>query len=285
MRDNHIHSRKRAATFLWVAITIGLVACAADPGARRTRRVMSEEDEIKLGAEAAQQVEQYMGFSGSAELNAYVDRIGQRLAKQSSRSHLMYEFHVVDMAEPNAFALPGGHIYVSRGLLVIMNSEDELAAVLGHEVSHVLLRHGNERMSQSILADATVNAASVAAGGAAPAYQDMIVGGLGVGAQFGVLLPFSRKHESEADEVGQMFMAQAGFYPAEAITLWQNMAQQGGEAPKQWQSTHPSDTTRIQKLHANLPAAMQAYEMARAAGKDPTCEPPPDEWIAPEALP
>jgi predicted Zn-dependent protease len=148
------------------------------------------------------------------------------------------------------------------------------------------LRHGNERMSQSILADATVNAASVAAGTAVPQYQEMIVGGLGVGAQFGVLLPFSRKHESEADEVGQMFMAQAGFHPAEAIALWQNMAQQqGGDAPKQWQSTHPSDTTRIQKLQANLPAAMQVYEMARAAGKGPSCEPPPDEWIAPEALP
>ena len=83
----------------------------------------------------------------------------------------------------------------------------------------------------------------------------------------------------------QMFMAQAGFYPAEAIVLWQHMAQAGGEGPKQWQSTHPSDQTRIERLHANLPSAMREFEAARAAGKDPSCEPPPDEWINPEALP
>ena len=110
---------------------------------------MSEEDEIKLGAEAAQQVEQYMGLSGSAELNAYVDRIGQRLVKHSSRSHLVHEFHVVDMKEPNAFALPGGHIYVSRGLLAIMNSEDELAAVLGHEIGHVAGHHSAKQQTKS----------------------------------------------------------------------------------------------------------------------------------------
>ena len=130
-----------------------------------------------------------------------------------------------------------------------------------------------------------MSTASVAAGAAAPEYQDLIVGGLGVGAQFGVLLPFSRKHESEADEVGQIFMAKAGFYPAEAITLWQAMAKAGGPGPAQWQSTHPSDETRIQRLRANLPKAMKAYEKARAAGKNPKCKRPPDEWINPEALP
>jgi len=129
-------------------------------------------------------------------------------------------------------------------------------------------------MSQAILADTAMNTASIAAGAAAPEYQELIVGGLGVGAQFGVLLPFSRKHESEADQVGQIFMAEAGFYPAEA-----------GQGPAQWQSTHPSDDTRIERLQANLPRAMRAYEKARAAGKDPRCTPPPDEWINPEALP
>ena len=149
MQDVGAGWRRRAATSIWVAITVGLVACAADPGARRTRRVMSEEDEIKLGAEAAQQVEQYLGFSGSAELNEYVDRIGQRLVPHSSRSHLTHEFHVVDMKEPNAFALPGGHIYISRGLLSIMNSEDELAAVLGHEIGHVAGRHSAKQQTKS----------------------------------------------------------------------------------------------------------------------------------------
>jgi predicted Zn-dependent protease len=196
-----------------------------------------------------------------------------------------WEVLVFEDPTPNAFALPGGKIGVHTGMLDVATTPGQLAAVLGHEIGHVLLRHGNERMSHAILADAAMQTASVAAGTAAPEYQELIVGGLGVGAQFGVLLPFSRKHESEADQVGQIFMAEAGFYPAEAITLWQNMAQLSGEGPAQWQSTHPSDETRIVKLQANLPRAMAQYEKARAAGKDPTCTPPPDEWINPEALP
>ena len=196
-----------------------------------------------------------------------------------------WEVLVFEDPTPNAFALPGGKIGVHTGMLDVATTPGQLAAVLGHEIGHVLLRHGNERMSQAILADAAMQTASVATGAAAPEYQELIVGGLGVGAQFGVLLPFSRKHESEADQVGQIFMAEAGFYPAEAITLWQNMAQMSGEGPAQWQSTHPSDETRIAKLQANLPRAMAQYEKARAAGKDPACTPPPDEWINPEALP
>ncbi|MDH3727475.1 MAG: M48 family metallopeptidase, partial [Myxococcales bacterium] len=185
-----------------------------------------------------------------------------------------WEALVFDDPTPNAFALPGGKIGVHTGMLDVATTPGQLAAVLGHEVGHVLLRHGNERMSQSILAESAISASSAAAGAAAPEYQDLIVGGLGVGAQYGVLLPFSRKHEVEADQVGQIFMAEAGFYPAEAITLWQKMAELGSEAPEQWQSTHPSDETRIARLHANLPRAMQDYEKARAAGKDPLCVPP-----------
>jgi len=185
-----------------------------------------------------------------------------------------WEVLVFEDSTPNAFALPGGKIGVHTGMLDVATTPGQLAAVLGHEVGHVLLRHGNERMSQAILSDAAMNTASIAAGAAAPEYQELIVGGLGVGAQFGVLLPFSRKHESEADEVGQIFMAQAGFYPAEAITLWQSMAEAGSGGPAQWQSTHPSDETRIARLQANLPMAMQEYEKARAAGKNPECVPP-----------
>ena len=134
-------------TLACAALSVGLVACAANPGTGRSRRGMSEEDEIEQGRQAAVEVEQSMGFAWSAELNAYVARIGQRLAKHSSRSHLEYEFHVVDMKEPNAFALPGGYIYVSRGLLALMNNEDELATVLGHEIGHVAARHSVQRQA------------------------------------------------------------------------------------------------------------------------------------------
>ena len=256
---------------------------------RRQLTLINEDKMDAMGIAAFSSLKSQGELSQDPGVNEYVTCIARAILEVVPAEYQpddgRWEVLVFEDNSPNAFALPGGKIGVHSGMLEIATTPGQLAAVLGHEVSHVLLRHGNERMSQSILADATMNAASVAAGAAAPQYQDMIVGGLGVGAQFGVLLPFSRKHESEADHVGQMFMAQAGFYPAEAITLWQNMAQQSGEAPKQWQSTHPSDTTRIDKLQANLPAAMQAYEMARAAGKDPTCEPPPDEWVNPGAFP
>ncbi len=255
MRDDQVHSRKGAVTFLWVAITVGLVACAADPGARRTRRVMSEEDEIKLGAEAAQQVEQYMGLSGSPELNAYVDRIGQRLAKHSSRSHLVYEFHVVDMAEPNAFALPGGHIYVSRGLLVIMNSEDELAAVLGHEVGHVAGRHSAKQQTKSrgwiplqILAGIGGAAASIVSPDLGSA-----VAGMGQLPASLVLASYSRKQEKEADRLGQQYAAAEGWDPAalsatmDALTREQELA--GGRDPNQLSffDTHPTTPERARE--------------------------------------
>lgn len=228
-------------------------------------------------------------LSQDTALNEYVRCIAAAIVEVIPREYGpddgRWEVLVFDDPTPNAFALPGGKIGVHIGMLDVATTSGQLAAVIGHEVSHVLLRHGNERMSQSILADTAMNTASIAAGAAAPEYHDLIVGGLGVGAQFGVLLPFSRKHESEADEVGQIFMAKAGFYPAEAITLWQAMAQAGGKGPAQWQSTHPSDDTRIQRLRANLPRAMKEYEKARAAGRNPQCKRPPDEWVNPEALP
>jgi predicted Zn-dependent protease len=256
---------------------------------RRQLTLISEDKMDAMGVATFASLKQQGTLSRDPGVNEYVICITRALLEvvppEYGPDDGRWEVLVFEDNTPNAFALPGGKIGVHSGMLEVAITPGQLAAVIAHEVSHVLLNHGNERMSQSMLADATVNAASVAAGAAAPAYSDMIVGGLGVGAQFGFLLPFSRKHESEADEVGQMFMAQAGFYPAEAIVLWQHMAAQGGDGPKQWQSTHPSDETRIERLHANLPRAMQAFEKARAASRDPQCEPPPDEWINPEALP
>jgi predicted Zn-dependent protease len=213
---------------------------------------MSEEDEIKLGAEYAEQVEQYMGFSGGAELNAYVDRIGQRLVKHSSRSHLKHEFHVVDMKEPNAFALPGGYIYVSRGLLAIMNSEDELAAVLGHEIGHVAGRHSAKQQTKSrgwiplqILAGIGGAAASVVSPGLGGAVASM--GQLPASL---VLASYSRKQEKEADRFGQQYAAAEGWDPAalsdtmDALTREQELA--GGRDPSRMSffDSHPTTPER-----------------------------------------
>jgi len=243
----------------------------------------------EMGVAAFASLKQEGKLDRDPAVNKYVTCVATTILKvtpkEAGPANGRWEVLVFEDATPNAFALPGGKIGVHTGMLDVATTPGQLAAVLGHEVGHVVLRHGNERMSQAVLADSAMSAASVAAGAASPQYQDLIVGGLGVGAQYGVLLPFSRKHESEADEVGQIFMAKAGFSPAEAITLWQNMAKMSGKSIAQWQSTHPSDETRIQRLKANLPKATQEYNKARAAGMRPKCTPPPEEWVNPKALP
>lgn len=272
-----------------LAASVWVAACSTTMTGRRQLTLIHDDKMDALGLAAFASLKAEGKLSQDPSTNAYVSCVAAAIVEvvpaENGPNDGRWEVLVFDDPTPNAFALPGGKIGVHTGMLEVATTPGELAAVIGHEVGHVLLRHGNERMSQSILADTAMSTASVAAGAAAPEYHDLILGGLGVGAQFGVLLPFSRKHESEADEVGQIFMAQAGFYPAEAITLWQSMAEMGGQAPAQWQSTHPSDETRIARLQANLPKAMKAYEKARAAGKAPKCTPPPDEWINPEALP
>jgi predicted Zn-dependent protease len=187
-----------------------------------------------------------------------------------------WELVVFQDETPNAFALPGGKIGVHTGMLTVATTPGQLAAVIGHEIGHVLLRHGNERLSQSVVAQGAMDASSVALNQMKPEYRNAVVGGLGVGAQYGVLLPFSRKHENEADTVGQRFMAQAGFNPAEAVRLWKKMEQLSkGQEPPQWMSTHPANSTRVENLEANLPTAKELYRAARASGKKPQCVPPP----------
>ena len=245
--------RVRATTCFSMALV--LVACAANPSAKRTRRAMSEDEEREIGKEAAAQVEQYVGFAGSEELNAYVSRIGERLAKHSSRSHVAHEFHVVDMKEPNAFALPGGYIYVSRGLLAIMNSEDELAAVLGHEIGHVAGRHSAQRQAKSrgwiplqILAGIGGAAASVVSPGlgGAVASAGQLPASLAIAS-------YSRKQEEEADRLGQQYAAAEGWDPAaiadtmDALTREQELAGARDPSRMSFFDTHPTTPDRASK--------------------------------------
>ena len=238
-----------------VTMALVLVACAANPSAKRTRRAMSEDEELEIGKEAAAEVEQYMGFAGSAELNAYISRIGQRLVKHSSRNHIRHEFHVVDMKEPNAFALPGGYIYVSRGLLTIMNSEDELAAVLGHEIGHVAARHSAQRQAKSrgwiplqILAGIGGAAASVVSPGlgGAVASAGQLPASLAIAS-------YSRKQEEEADRLGQRYAAAEGWDPAaiadtmDALTREQELAGAGNPSRMSFFDTHPTTPDRASK--------------------------------------
>jgi predicted Zn-dependent protease len=270
---------------LWILLAgLGVAACSTTMTGRRQLTLINDAKMDSMGLAAFASLKQRGKLSQDPMVNEYVQCVASAILEvippDGGPKDGKWEVLVFDDETPNAFALPGGKIGVHTGMLDVATSPSQLAAVLGHEVGHVLLRHGNERMSQSILVDSAISASSIATGAAAPEYERLVVGGLGVGAQFGVLLPFSRKHESEADEVGQIFMAQAGFYPAEAITLWQKMAETGGEGPAQWQSTHPADETRIARLQANLPRAMREYEKARAAGRIPSVSRP---WFTSDA--
>lgn len=252
MRKESIGSRQALVTLTAAAMSLSLLACAASP--RRVARV-SDEEEVSQGRDVAQQVEQQIGFAGHAELSAYVSRVGQRLVKHSARSHLEHHFRVVDMAEPNAFALPGGYIYVSRGLLALMNSEDELATVLGHEIGHVAARHS---VQQQVASRSWVPLQILAGlGGAAASVVSPTLGS--VVAATGQLpaalamASYSRQQEEEADRLGQQYAAAEGWDPAALAscmdTLTREQELDGGRDPnrKSFFDSHPTTPNRARE--------------------------------------
>lgn len=180
---------------------------------------------------------------------------------------LAWEVVVFDDEAVNAFALPGGHIGVFTGLLKVAENQDQLAAVMGHEVAHVTERHSYEQVNRALTTQGAVLAGTTVLGGGQNTY-DL----LSKGAQIGITLPFGRGAESEADVVGLDFMAKAGFDPRASVQLWKNMDAAGGAAPPEFLSTHPSSATRISSLIAQLPEALNLYNQALAEGKTPNCK-------------
>jgi predicted Zn-dependent protease len=180
-----------------------------------------------------------------------------------------WEVVVFEEESANAFALPGGKIGVHTGLLDVATNQHQLATVLGHEVAHVLAEHGNERVSTQLATQGGLELIQAISGPASPT-KNAALAALGLGAQVGVLLPFSRAQESEADTIGLELMARAGFDPRQGPVLWENMSRQGGQPPE-FLSTHPSGDTRIRSLEAQVPEVMPVYERARSAGRRPSC--------------
>lgn len=169
-----------------------------------------------------------------------------------------WEFNVVDDPNTvNAFCMPGGKVVVYTGILKVTQNEDALAVVMGHEIAHALSNHGNERMSQGLVAQLGLTSLDIALQQKPAQTRNLLMSAVGAGAQLGVLLPFSRKHESEADEIGLYLMAMAGYNPSEAAPFWQRMGQ-GGGAPPEFLSTHPDPTKRSQRLQSLVPKA-RAY--------------------------
>jgi predicted Zn-dependent protease len=170
-----------------------------------------------------------------------------------------WEFNLVESKEINAWCMPGGKVVVYTGILPVTKTEAGLAVVMGHEIAHAVARHGAERMSQEMLAQLGAVALDAALASKSAETKNVWMSAYGVGAQYGALLPYSRKHESEADQLGLYFMAMAGYDPNEAVTFWSRMAQTGGSSPPEFLSTHPANDTRINDLKKLVPEAMKYY--------------------------
>jgi predicted Zn-dependent protease len=214
----------------------------------KTNKLSTNKKEVDLvrgvGTRIQKAVEQYMTQNNLADaLKGY-----------------QWEFNVVESQEVNAWCMPGGKVVVYTGILPVTRDETGLAVVMGHEIAHAIAEHGRERMSQQMLAQAGAAALDVALARNSSQTRDIWMSAYGIGAQYGALLPFSREHESEADHLGLVFMAMAGYDPNAAVAFWERMAAaSGGEKPPEFMSTHPSDETRIQQIRANLPEAMTYY--------------------------
>ncbi len=258
------------------ALCLTLTACATSPTGRQQLTLVSDAQLNEMGAQAFEQYQQDLPTVGGAThryVQCVADAIVGALPPEQQRAQ-DWQIRVFESDQANAFALPGGYMGVNTGLLRIAETQDQLATVIGHEVGHVLARHANERVSTQTATQLGLSVLSSVSGMQGPAGEQMM-GALGLGAQYGVLLPFSRRHESEADIIGLRLMAEAGFDPRESVTLWQNMEAAGGGArPPAWMSTHPSQGQRMAGLQANMDDALARYERARQAGRTPNCPRP-----------
>jgi predicted Zn-dependent protease len=224
----------------------------------------------KMGRASFEEIKQKQDVLDDPEVNRYVDCVAGAITGVVAPDE-PWEVVVFDEKSANAFALPGGKIGVHSGLLDVARNQDQLATVLAHEVAHVRAEHGNARMSAATVTQVGVTALQIMLGGESRERQQMMAL-LGVGATVGILLPYSRSQETEADLLGLDYMARAGFDPRASVQLWKNMSAQGGGQPPQFLSTHPSHGSRIDDLEDRMPKAMKLYQEARAQGRSPQCE-------------
>ena len=243
-------------------------ACTTSPLDRRQVVFYSDADMARQGEAAYRQMQQEVPIATDANQTSFIQCVADHVIDAlhpSQRGDFTWEVTVFDDDQANAFALPGGKIGVYNGLLDVAVNQDQLAAVMAHEVGHVLANHSNERASQSTLRSAGLAAARILGA------SDTTVELIDQGAQLGIFLPFNRTQEAEADVIGIMLMAEAGFDPQQSILLWENMNAVGGPRPPEFLSTHPSPDTRISGLQSMLPGAYELRDAARSRGRYPDC--------------
>lgn len=262
---------------LGTALALALAGCATTTSPTgRTQYVgaVSEQQLDQLGAQAFAEAKAKMPQSTDARQTAYVRCVVNALVRELPPQWQQggWETAVFVNPEPNAFALPGGKVGVQTGIFSVARNEDELAAVLGHEMGHVVSRHHEERITRQLETQTGLELVSALLGsryGQGAADMTNQVGGMAAQGLF--VLPMSRQQESEADVVGQELMARAGFDPRQAVSLWQNMIAAGGSRPPAWLSTHPDPQSRMDELRSRAVGLVPVYEQARAHGLHPQC--------------
>ena len=241
-----------------------LAGCQTAPvTGRKQMLLMPESQEVSMGLSAFNDVAAKETPSQNAQYTELVQRVGQRIAAVAGKPDYQWEFKVIASQEQNAFCLPGGKVAVYEGIIPVCATEAGLAVVMSHEIGHAIARHGGERMSQNMAVDGVKQAVSYVMQNQDQARKDIVMQAYGVGSQYGVLLPYSRAHESEADHIGLMMMARAGYDPREAPRFWQRFGSlKKGEKTMEFTSTHPSDAHRAADLANLVPEAMKLYEKA-----------------------
>lgn len=251
----------RMAIFTALALLLG--ACSSSPTGRQQILLFSGGDMSQLGAQSFEELKKQEKINNDPKINRYVRCVTNAITARLAPSSYFSEWEVVvfDSKQVNAFALPGGKIGVYTGLLNVAKNQDQLATVIGHEIGHVQANHSNERLSRSQLADAGMQLSNAVLSGSE--YQSLAMAGLGLGVQYGILMPYNRAQESESDIIGLRLMAEAGFDPKQSIELWKNMDKaSGANQPPELLSTHPSHSTRIEDLQAEI-AQLPAIKVQR----------------------
>ena len=264
----------RKLTGIVLIATLLLAACSSVPvTGRKQLNLIPDSEMLAMSYREYGQFLQENPLSHDPEATAMVKRVGGKIQRAVERyfaengmagalKGYQWEFNLVESEDVNAWCMPGGKVVVYTGILPVTENETGLAVVMGHEIAHAVAEHGNERMSQALLAQYGAVALDAALQNEPEQTRGLWMTAFGVGSQLGVLLPYSRKQESEADHLGLVFMAMAGYDPNAAIPFWQRMAAGGGGTPPEFLSTHPSDQTRIRGIQEHLPEALKYYTPA-----------------------
>lgn len=263
----------RVRLFSFALLCAALVACTTSPTGRSQLTLIPDAVISQYGVSAFNDIRRGTAEVSDGFVSAYVNCVADAILRELPEDARARDWQVVVFADnsANAFAVPGGRIGVHAGLLEVAEDQHQLATVIGHEIAHVLARHANERMSTTLVAQSGLQALDKAFSNSSSRRE--IITALGLGAQYGALLPFNRTREAEADVMGLDFMAAAGFDPRASTVLWENMARQSaGKRPPEFMSTHPSHDTRIEGLGHRIPGAMAIRETARQSGRQPDCD-------------